>query len=163
MRLIADIEGEKQVVEIIRKEGDRIFATVEDRIYELEVSEVEPDVFLFKHENKVYEAYVAPTGIINIGSHQLEIKVTDPKRLSGTSATNISDGGVAEIKTSMPGKIVRVLVQKGQQVKRGDGIVVVEAMKMQNEMKSPKDGVVKEIRFSEGDTVNAGEVLAVIE
>ena len=63
----------------------------------------------------------------------------------------------------MPGKVVRIIAEAGAAVQKGDGIIVVEAMKMQNEMKSPKDGVVKEIRVSEGSTVNAGEVLVVIE
>ena len=63
----------------------------------------------------------------------------------------------------MPGKVVRVLVETGATVQTGDGIIVVEAMKMQNEMKSPKDGTIKEIRFAEGATVNAGDVLVVIE
>jgi biotin carboxyl carrier protein len=70
---------------------------------------------------------------------------------------------MAEIKTAMPGKVVRVLVEVGAQVAKGDGIIVVEAMKMQNELRSPKDGTVKDIRGSEGATVNPGEVLAIIE
>ena len=56
-----------------------------------------------------------------------------------------------------------MIAEVGQEVKTGDSIIVVEAMKMQNEMKSPKDGAVKEIRFETGATVNAGDVLAVIE
>ena len=63
----------------------------------------------------------------------------------------------------MPGKLVRVLAAEGAAIKQGEGVLIVEAMKMQNEMKSPKDGIVKEIRVSEGTTVNAGDVLAVIE
>jgi biotin carboxyl carrier protein len=63
----------------------------------------------------------------------------------------------------MPGKIVRVLVEVGARVETGTGIVVVEAMKMQNEMKSPKAGQVVSIRAEPGATVNAGDVLAVIE
>jgi biotin carboxyl carrier protein len=63
----------------------------------------------------------------------------------------------------MPGKVVRIVAEVGQEVKIGDSIIVVEAMKMQNEMKSPKDGVVKEIRAENGATVNTGDVLAVIE
>jgi biotin carboxyl carrier protein len=58
---------------------------------------------------------------------------------------------------------VRVLLEQGAEVSAGDGVIVVEAMKMQNEMKSPKDGIIKEIRFSEGETVNAGDVLVIIE
>jgi biotin carboxyl carrier protein len=63
----------------------------------------------------------------------------------------------------MPGKVVRVLVEVGQQVEAGQGVVVVEAMKMQNELKSPKAGTVTELRAKPGSTVNAGDVLAVIE
>jgi biotin carboxyl carrier protein len=63
----------------------------------------------------------------------------------------------------MPGKVVRVLVEQGAQVEAGAGVIVVEAMKMQNEMKAPKAGVVTTLSVSVGATVNGGEVLAVIE
>ena len=140
-----------------------IFARVDDREYELEASEVEPDVYLLKYNNRIFELYVAPNGIVNTGDHQLEIAVSDPKRLRGSAGSGASTEGVAEIKTAMPGKLVRILVEPGAEIKQGEGVLVVEAMKMQNEMKSPKDGVVKEIRFSEGSTVNAGDIQAVIE
>ena len=63
----------------------------------------------------------------------------------------------------MPGKIVRILTEVGAGIKHGESVLVVEAMKMQNEMKAPKDGIIKEIRFAEGANVNAGDVLAIIE
>ena len=63
----------------------------------------------------------------------------------------------------MPGKVARVLVQVGEQIDAGSGIMVVEAMKMQNELKSPKAGVVVALNVQTGATVNAGDVLAVVE
>jgi len=63
----------------------------------------------------------------------------------------------------MPGKVVRVLTEAGRQIKAGEGILIVEAMKMQNEVKSPKSGRIVEINLREGQTINAGEVLVVIE
>ena len=63
----------------------------------------------------------------------------------------------------MPGKVVRVLVEQGASVKAGDALIVVEAMKMQNEMKSPRDGTVTTLKDVTGATVNAGDVLAVVE
>lgn len=166
MKLQVDLNKEKYNVEI-RRDGDRVFATIDDRSYELEASEPEPNVFLLKHESKVYEAYLSPevTGAsrVRIGANEFEITIHDPKRLRGSGSTHEQSEGLAEIKTAMPGKVVRVLVKPGAEVKKGDGVIVVEAMKMQNEMRSPKDGVVKEIRSSEGATVNAGDVLAVIE
>lgn len=162
MKLIAEINGGKHEVEI-RRDGRRVFARVDDREYELDASEVEPNVFLLKDGAKIYQAYAAPNGIVNIGNRQVEVAIVDPKKLRGTGSDLDSADGVAEIKTAMPGKVVRLVVSEGDEVKHGDPVVVVEAMKMQNEMKSPKDGIVREIKFAEGDTVNAGDVLAVIE
>lgn len=162
MKLQAAIGDEKHEVEI-KRNGVNIFARIGTREYDLEASEVEPNVFLLKHNNQIYQIYVAPNGFVNIGNHQLEITLTDPKRLRGSGSGSASAEGVAEIKTAMPGKLVRVLVDVGAEIKQGEAVLVVEAMKMQNEMKSPKDGIVKEVRFAEGATVNAGDVLAIIE
>jgi len=63
----------------------------------------------------------------------------------------------------MPGKVVRILAAESAEVEAGQGIVVVEAMKMQNEIKSPKKGVVRKVVAAEGAAVNAGDVLAVVE
>ncbi len=71
--------------------------------------------------------------------------------------------GPAKISTTMPGKVIRLLVADGDTVAAGQGILVVEAMKMQNEIKSPKDGVVKNLKAEPGSTVTAGQTLALIE
>lgn len=162
MKLGAQIEGNSHEVEI-KRDGGRISATVDGREYELEASEPEAGVYLLKHDNRVFEVYVSPEGIVNVGGYQLEVKISDPKRLRGARGDAEHGDGNAEIKTAMPGKIVRVLATVGDQVEKGDGVIVVEAMKMQNEMKAPKAGIVKQINAKEGDTVNAGDVLAVIE
>ncbi len=162
MKLQAELNDEKHEVEI-KRDGEKVFARVGEREYELEASEVEPNVYLLKHDNRIYQIYVAPNGFVNIGNHQFEISLTDPKKLRGANAAGASADGVSEIKTAMPGKLVRVLVEIGAEIEKGEPVLVVEAMKMQNEMKSPKDGIVKEIRFAEGATVNAGDVLAIIE
>ncbi|MEP6947119.1 MAG: biotin/lipoyl-containing protein [Acidobacteriota bacterium] len=166
MKLKAEIEGEVHDVEFTR-DGRTVTATVDGRTYHLDASEPEANVFLFKNDNKVTEAYVSPAaaGISNVrvGSHEFRIKLTDPKRLRGSETDGASVHGMAEMRTAMPGKIVRVIAAVGDQVEKGDGIIVVEAMKMQNELRSPKDGIVKEIRFEEGSTVRTGDILAVIE
>jgi hypothetical protein len=68
--LIAELNSEKREIEI-KRDGERVFARIDDRNYELEASEVEPNVFLIKHENHIYQIYVAPNGIVNVGNHQL--------------------------------------------------------------------------------------------
>ncbi|HVF30270.1 MAG TPA: biotin/lipoyl-containing protein [Pyrinomonadaceae bacterium] len=164
MKLHATIGENNHEVEIRRVEG-KVFAKIDDREYELETSEPEPGVFLFKHEGKVYEAAVTsgdPTHV-RVGKHEMEIRVVDPKRLRSAGSGADHADGAAEIRTAMPGKVVRVLVEAGAEVDKGDGVIIVEAMKMQNELKSPKAGVVKEVRAKEGATVAAGEILATIE
>jgi biotin carboxyl carrier protein len=168
MKLQAEIGEEKYQVEF-RREGTRVFADIDGRQYELEASEPEPSVFLLKHEGRVHEVFVSPPSSageplhVRTGTNEMDVRIIDPKRLRGTGAAGEHAGGVAEIKTAMPGKVVRILVSVGDAVNKGDGVIVVEAMKMQNEMKSPKDGVVREIRVAESDTVSAGDVLMVIE
>jgi biotin carboxyl carrier protein len=97
-----------------------------------------------------------------VNGRQLSMDVFDPRDLRpGQGAT--ANHGRQEIAASMPGKVVRVLVAAGDTVEEGQGLVVVEAMKMQNEMKSPKAGRVAEIRARPDATVGAGEILVVVE
>jgi len=98
-----------------------------------------------------------------IGSARYAIDVQDPRSLRTRRAAGETEAGPQKITAPMPGKIVRISVAVGDQVKAGQGVIVMEAMKMQNEMKSPKAGKVQKILVAEGATVNPGDVLAVIE
>jgi len=75
----------------------------------------------------------------------------------------VDDHGPRKLTAPMPGKVVRLLANQGAEVEAGAGILVVEAMKMQNELKSPKKGTIQKILVREGATVNAGDVLAIVE
>lgn len=167
MKLQAEIGNQKHQVEITREDG-KVFASVDGRRYELQASEPEPGVFLFKHENRIYEAVVSNSDTkgfaanVRVGTDEFDVKIIDPKRLRGAGNETEHGDGPAEIKTAMPGKVVRILVEIGSEVGKGDPVMVVEAMKMQNELKSPKAGTVKTIRAEEGATVAAGDILATI-
>jgi len=153
----------------IKRDGEKVFAKIDDREYELEASEPEPNVFLLKHNGQVHEFYVGSAGktgqpqIVSSRTRDVEVTLIDPKRLRGSAGASGAADGVVEIKTMMPGKVVRLLKAKGDTVEKGEAVLVVEAMKMQNDLKAPKAGVVKEIRVEEGATVSAGDILAVIE
>ena len=168
MKLQAEIGNKQYGIELIRNE-DKISATIDGEVYEVELSEPEPNIYLIKRDGKVYEAFVAPIErhdqprVVTINERDIEIKLIDPKRLRGSTGVGEQADGLAEIRTAMPGKVARVLVETGSSVEKGDGVIVVEAMKMQNELKSPKAGIVKEIRAEEGATVSAGDILATIE
>lgn len=168
MKIQAQIGEALQNVEI-KRDGEKVFAKINDREYELEASEPEPNVFLLKHAGQIHEFYVAPASrpgfpqIVSSSGNDVEVTLVDPKRLRGSAGGGGSADGLAEIKTMMPGKVVRLIASIGDLVEKGDAVLVVEAMKMQNDLKAPKAGVVKEIKVSEGTTVSAGDVLAVIE
>ncbi|HEX5705928.1 MAG TPA: biotin/lipoyl-containing protein [Pyrinomonadaceae bacterium] len=166
MRLLAEIGGESLGVEL-RREGERVFAEVDGRAYELEVREPEAGVFLITGGGRVEELRVGESADgateVRTRSGSYSIRVSDPRRLRGARAAGVHDAGRAELHAPMPGKVVRVLVEEGAEVEAGAGLVVVEAMKMQNELKSPKAGRVARIGARPGATVNPGDVLIVIE
>lgn len=98
-----------------------------------------------------------------VGSTCFVVEVRDPRSLRSRRKTGEDEKGPKNVLAPMPGRVVRLLAAENSEVKAGQGIVVVEAMKMQNEIKSPKTGVVKKMLATPGAAVNAGDVLAVIE
>ncbi len=98
-----------------------------------------------------------------IAGERYAAELRDPRSYRARKAAGAGVEGPKQLVSPMPGKVVRVLLPEGAEVQAGQGVVVVEAMKMQNEIKSPKQGVVKKILAVEGAAVNAGEGLAIVE
>ena len=92
-----------------------------------------------------------------------ECIVSDPRSLRARKKAGLADSGEQKMTAAMPGKVVRITASVGDQIKAGQGILVIEAMKMQNEVRSPKDGHLRKILARQGANVVAGEVLAIIE
>ena len=163
------IGGEREEDLLLKLEEGRVLAEIGDRVYTLDVRETDPNGYLFFLNTNVHECRVSEhagskdTFDVSIHGRSYEVTVVDPKRLRSGQNSDRHHHGVTEIIAPMPGKVVRVQIESGATVEKGAGVVVVEAMKMQNEMKSPRAGVVVSIHVKPGDTVNAGDVLAVIE
>ncbi len=160
------IVGEREEDLLLKIEDGHVSAEVGDRVYNLDVYEIEPDSYMFFLNTNVHECLVnasKSTFDVSIQGRNYSIAIVDPKRLRSGQNSDRHHHGAAEILAPMPGKVVRVQTETGATVEKGAGVIVVEAMKMQNEMKSPRDGVVVSIKVKAGDTVNAGDVLAVIE
>jgi biotin carboxyl carrier protein len=138
----------------------------------LEGSEIEvdavlarPDVLSLRIGNTAYEVKCERVGAdlhLWVGGVGFTAEVRDPRSLRGRARTD-QDHGPRKLTAPMPGKVVRLLLGPGAEVEAGTGVLVVEAMKMQNEVKSPKKGIVQKILVSEGTAVNAGDVLAIVE
>jgi biotin carboxyl carrier protein len=100
--------------------------------------------------------------VLHLGEHRIAWQAEDPRSFRRRRRHAGTDGPIT-LKASMPGRVVRVLVSKGEAVAAHQGVLVLEAMKMQNELKSPKEGRVIDLRVAPGDTVASGQPLAIIE
>ena len=167
MKLHATVADHQTEIQI-RDDGERVFAELDGRAYELDAHE-STDGFLLTYDGSIFNCRVEgrlksgnPIEII-VGTTQFVVTLTDPKRLRSAASAGAQDDAAARIVAPMPGKVVRVMVEAGATVAAGDGIIVVEAMKMQNEIKAPKAGRVTTLNIQTGATVNGGDVLAIIE
>jgi biotin carboxyl carrier protein len=112
-------------------------------------------------QHEVHLAVKADTWTVLADGRAHHVTLLDERaRRSGRSAQGPGD---KEIRAVMPGKVVAVLVDVGATVAQGQGVLVIEAMKMENEIKAQRSGSVKEIRVTPGQAVEAGELLAVID
>ncbi|MGH9769689.1 MAG: biotin/lipoyl-containing protein [Blastocatellia bacterium] len=166
MKLELEIDG--QIIEVeFTSAGDSAQLTFGGATHEAQVSEPEPGVFTIIIKDRIYRCALekSPGGSIEIvvNGERIPVTVRDKKHLRGQAGAGAGAGGRINLSSPMPGKVVRVLLTAGDEVSAHQGVLVVEAMKMQNEVQSPKAGKVAEIKVAEGQTVNAGEVLAVID
>jgi len=158
------IDGKHYRLHLNRADG-RWSCLVDGREVEVDAVLARRDVLSLRIGNQAYEVKcerVAGDMHLWVGSARFAAEVRDPRSLRGRVRA-VDEHGPKKLTAPMPGKIVRVLVSQGAEVEAGAGVLVVEAMKMQNEIKSPKKGTIQKILVSEGAAVNVGDVLAIVE
>jgi len=129
------------------------------------VTQVEPGVYsvIIDGVSREIRIQETPQGLnAEVAGRRFSVEVSDPRDVRRGSQA-VHGSGRQNITAPMPGKVIRVLVQKGESVAAGQGLVVVEAMKMQNELKATRAGRVQEVRIQAGGTVGAGDTLVVLE
>jgi len=137
--------------------GGTRYGVILDDNEEVEIDSVRPvsDVLSLVHQGRIWEAGLVEIedGFeVEVVGHRHEFEVMDPRR----KALRMAEGvGAKVLKTQMPGRVIRILVSEGDDVVEGQAVVVVEAMKMENELKSPVDGSVQRICVTEGEQVLA--------
>lgn len=161
---------DKQTFEVeLRLDGDNVFASVDKKAYEIAISPSTNRGRVLICNHRVFDCESTSLSHspghyrVRVGTNLYDVQISDPKRLRSDDVEGASQDGSALIKAPMAGKVVRVMVENGSYVETGQPIAVVEAMKMQNEIKSPLNGHVSALNAIEGETVNAGDVLAIIE
>jgi biotin carboxyl carrier protein len=145
----------------IKRNGGTFTVESDGIRYEAVVAQPEAGAYHVLLNGRSYDIRVSGPWM-DINGRELHVVLDDPR----DAPANGREGSVTgrqSIAAPMPGKVIRVLVSEGDAVERDQGIVVIEAMKMQNEMKSPKAGRVSSLAATEGATVASGDVLAVVE
>jgi biotin carboxyl carrier protein len=160
-----EIDGERHAVGA-RRDGDRWVVTLNGRELTVDVVEVAGrwSMLVATHEEAPfaasYEVSVEP-GVVVVNGRAFPVSIADPRAAFGRRADAAHRGG--DITAPMPGRVVKVLVTPGQAVAARQPLVIVEAMKMENELRAPRAGTVADVRVSEGSPVQANAVLVVIE
>lgn len=164
MKLQVTIAGQRQSVEL-QPGRDGWECVIGGQLRAVDVVEVAPGVFSLLLDGHSFTIHVERQGDscrVHTRGTDLVASVENPRRWAGRRGALAGLAGPQEIIAPMPGKIIRLLVGPAQEVEEGQGLVVVEAMKMQNEIPSPKKGVVERVLVREGDTVEHGETLLVV-
>jgi biotin carboxyl carrier protein len=167
LKLRIEVNGEAYTLDLQLNGGQSAYilrGAATELAGEASIEEISPGIFSVLAHNRSVLVQVAPhaDGVeVWAGLNRYVISLADPRDKAIASAKAGAKGPV-ELRAQMPGKIIKLLAEPGAAIKAGQGLLVVEAMKMQNEVKSPKDGTVGKIYVDEGGTVAAGDLLMVV-
>jgi biotin carboxyl carrier protein len=166
MKYEIEINGSRRSVEFTpRARGEsRVTFTVDGRSVEADAIRISRAAYSILIGGRSLDVTTEETSaglLLRTEGREFHVQIIDPRSWRRGRGTGIELQGRQQLVAPMPGKIVRVLVAAGQKVSAGQGLLVIEAMKMQNEIRSPKSGMVEKLA-REGQTVNAGEILAIV-
>ena len=157
--------GRTRTVEV-RRENGRFIVSLDGRPHEVSVSEINGALSLLigppEGGHHSYEVFVGK-GVVHVDGTPVEVELARPTWARRGDHAAHDHSGPQRLAAPMPGKIVKVLVKAGDRVEPRQGLVVVEAMKMENELRSRAAGTVTEVRAIEGSSVEAGAILIVVE
>jgi biotin carboxyl carrier protein len=161
------LNGNLEKIEIVHQKGNMIDVAIGDREYQLDMVEVENGVYsillngtsfnveLVRTENKKYT--------VNTLYNSFDVEIIDAETKYMNSRQKHDADEQDFISTPMPGKVVKILVKEGQEVKAGETLVIVSAMKMESEYKVSTDRIVSKILVNEGDNIDGHQPLIMLE
>jgi biotin carboxyl carrier protein len=166
MRLVATLDGAEHQLEVEELTAHALRVKLGDRKFDLDVHRVGPLSYSILVDNRSFDFEVVREGedlIVASRGGAARVTLVDAARKSRQPGARTQAAGKASLKAMMPGRVVNLLVNVGDEVAAQQGLLVVEAMKMENELKAPKAGRIVEIKVKPGQTVEKGELLLVVE
>jgi biotin carboxyl carrier protein len=164
MKFEIERNGSPHAIEILQSSQSSQI-TIDGTGCDANLLEIAPGIYSILIGGRSFEARVEPFGRalrITVGKREFTASVRDPRQWRRNHHASASSEQRQLVTAPMPGRVVRVLVRSGDAVKAGQGLIVVEAMKMQNEIRSPKAGKVERLLVREGQPVSAGDTVAVV-
>jgi len=161
MRYVSNVNGVEYLIEII----DERHIIVNGRMLTVDFNSVSGQpVYSLLVDGKSFEGYVYPGESeweVLLMGRQFPVVVEDEreKRLKAAAGGSVSEAGEFHLKAPMPGMVVSILVAEGQEIEKGDVLLILESMKMQNELKAPRAGTVGRIRIKPGESVEQRQTL----
>ncbi len=167
MKYTAILDGQEREVEVLREDEFRFRVIVDGQSHEVDARNCGPDLLSILLDGSSYDISFSNRENrvdLSFRNRNYDIEVLDERRMRMRRMRSELDiTGPEIIKTSMPGKVVKVLVQKGQKVEPGTGIIIIEAMKMENLIQCRNSGVVKGVHVEAGQLIESDVTLVEIE
>jgi biotin carboxyl carrier protein len=168
MSLEIKVNGRIAQVELLRHEGSNYEIDVDGRLYKLDALMVENGVFSILHDHISYNVELIEKQDhrhynVNTLYHSYDMEIIDAEAKYRLNRGEADLDDIRKIASPMPGKVVKIPVKVGDELKAGDTVIVVSAMKMESEYKVQKDRIVKEILVKEGETVDGNQTLVIVE
>jgi biotin carboxyl carrier protein len=167
MKYEIQVDGTRRTLDIEANRAGSFRAQLEGQPIAIDAVETAPDTYSILLDGGAFEARVSDDGsdeglLVRCAGADFRVRVRDPRSWRGGRHGVLEAAGPQRVLAPMPGKVVRVLVAAGEQVEAGRGLVVVEAMKMQNEIRAPKSGRIERVLVVEGQAVRTQEPLLII-
>lgn len=141
---VVTVDGTTHTVDCANLEASFYSLIIEGRSYEISVRELGPDEYAVRH-----------------GGYRRTVRLVDP--MAAVAGAHLVQSGTISVNAIMPGRVVKVLVEEGDEVEESQGLIVLEAMKMENEVGAPRRGVVKSLFVQPGQKLETGDKIAVVE
>jgi biotin carboxyl carrier protein len=165
MKYITTVEDKQFLVEVI----DEKHISIDGKVYEVDFESVSGQpVYSLIVDGKSHESYVQRSDenwqvLLRGRLYPVTVEDEREKRLRAAAGGGVSESGEFHLKAPMPGLVVTVPVTEGQEVKKGQVLIILESMKMQNELKSPRDGIVNRIKVKAGESVEQKQALLSVQ
>jgi biotin carboxyl carrier protein len=163
---VSEKKGETKIVGLVEKSDHHYEVTIDGRTVQVDAAKSGKTIYSIIEDGKQFEVIVDDQGAhgfdVFVAGQLFHLQALDERSKLLTASTKPVTTGPQRVESEMPGKVVKIAVSVGASVAEGEGVLILEAMKMENEIKSPVEGIVSEISVAEGQTVEGGALLFVV-